>query len=147
MAVKTDGSLWAWGGNNYGQLGDGTNIDHKIPVKIMDDVAAISSGGNHSTAIKTDGSLWSWGRNFGGEFKDGGEYFEFYYLPIKIMDDVASVSAGEYHTIALKKDGSLWAWGWNAYGQLGDGTNTSRNAPVKIMDDVMLPTAVRLTNL
>lgn len=63
LAIKEDGSLWAWGNNKYGQLGDGSNADKNTPVKIMDDVAAVAAGGKHSLAIKTDGSLWAWGNN------------------------------------------------------------------------------------
>ena len=63
FAIKNDGSLWAWGYNEYGQLGDGTTENKSAPVKIMDDVTAVSAGLLHSFAIKSDGSLWAWGDN------------------------------------------------------------------------------------
>ena len=135
MAIKADGSLWAWGWNVYGQLGDGTTIDRYAPIKIMDSVVSVSAGTIHNMAIKTDGSLWAWGYNGTGELGDGTKIDR--YTPVKIMDSVVSVSAGGSHTMAIKTDGSLWAWGHNGIGRLGDGTTTSRSTPVKIMDSVV----------
>ena len=134
LAIKSDGSLWAWGDNEYGQLGDGTitvwdhikneyiaNNDTSEPIKIMDDVTAVSAGGYHSLAIKSDGSLWVWGDNEYGQLGDGK--MENTPTPAKIMDDVTAVSAGAYHSLAIKSDGSFWAWGLNESGQLGLSTD------------------------
>jgi len=63
FAIHPDGSLWAWGSNTHGQLGDGTRINRVEPVKILDDVIAVSAGSSHTLAIKADGSLWAWGLN------------------------------------------------------------------------------------
>ena len=134
LAIKSDGSLWAWGSNSQGQLGDGTTTDRHTPIKIMDDVTAVSAGVSHSLAIKNDGSLWAWGLNKYGQLGDGTTTDR--YTPVKIMDGVTAVSAGTYHSLAIKSDGSLWAWGYNRYGQLGDDTMTNRYTPVKIMDGV-----------
>ena len=135
MAIKTDGSLWAWGLNEYGQLGDGTYVDSFTPTKIMDNVAAVDAGSDYAMAIKTDGSLWVWGLNEYGQLGDGT--LDNRNAPVKVMDHVVAVSAGFLHTKAIKTDGSLWAWGLNEYSQLGDGTNIDRLAPVKIMDGVV----------
>jgi hypothetical protein len=135
MALKADGSLWAWGYNELGQLGGGTTINRYTPVKVMEDVTGISARFD-SMAIKTDGSLWVWG---------GNAYFQFQYayddsinfsIPVKVMDDVTAVSSGGNYTLAIKTDGSLWGWGSNFDGQLGDGTYTFRQYPVKIMEGV-----------
>ena len=134
VAIKTDGSLWTWGSNGFGQLGDGTNEDKNTPVKIMDGVSAVEAGSWHTMAIKMDGSLWAWGRNVSGQLGDGSN--DNVNAPIKIMDDVLAVSAGDEHTIVIKTDGSLWAWGGNSDGQLGDGTNDDKSKPTKIMDAV-----------
>jgi len=134
FAIKTDGSLWAWGDNAYGQLGDGTVVTARRPVKIMDDVTAVSAGSTHAMAIKTDGSLWAWGDNAYGQL--GNSTIINTRTPIKIMDGVVSVSAGPTHTAAIKTDGSLWAWGDNAYGQLGNSTIINTRTPIKIMDGV-----------
>jgi alpha-tubulin suppressor-like RCC1 family protein len=83
LAIKTDGSLWAWGANRNGQLGDGTTEDKVIPIKIMDDVAIIAAGGDQSFAIKADGSLWTWGWISGvGQLSDGTIAYES--IPVKI---------------------------------------------------------------
>lgn len=136
--IKTDGSLWTWGENYSGQLGDGTNINRKIMVKIMDNAAAVSAGGSFTAAIKTDGSLWTWGYNGYGQLGDGTNTKR--YKPVKVMDNVAAVCAGDSHTAAIKTDGSLWTWGNNGYGQLGNGTTdptgTKGYKPVKVMDNV-----------
>ena len=136
MAIKDDGSLWAWGYNYYGQLGDGTREDRRTPVKIMDGVAQVSAGHYHTMAIKSDGSLWAWGYNRLGQLGDGTR--EDRRTPVKIMGGVAQVSTGNGHTAAIKSDGSLWAWGYNEYGRLGDGTTEDRRTPVEIMDGVMV---------
>ncbi len=134
-AIKTDGSLWTWGSNSEGQLGDSTTTSKFSPVKIMDNVAAVSAGYYHTAAIKTDGSLWTWGGNSSGALGDGTTTNKS--SPVKIMDNVAAVSAGYCHTAAIKTDGSLWTWGDNCFGQLGDSTIMNKQyIPVKIMDNV-----------
>jgi alpha-tubulin suppressor-like RCC1 family protein len=130
--VDIYGGLWAWGYNNYGQLGDGTTTNRVSPVKIMDNVTSVSTGGNHVFAIKSDGSLWAWGYNNYGQLGDGSTTNRV--SPVKIMDNAESVAAGSSHSIVVTTDGSLWAWGYNNYGQLGDGSTTNRVSPVKIMD-------------
>lgn len=134
MVIKADGSLWAWGANGAGQLGDGTRVKKLTPVKIMEEVASVSTARFSSMVIKYDGSLWAWGNNKYVHLGDGTETDRL--TPVKIMDGVAKVSTGESHTLAVKKDGSLWAWGLNEDGQLGDGTLEDRLSPVKIMDGV-----------
>jgi alpha-tubulin suppressor-like RCC1 family protein len=134
-AIRTDGSLWVWGHNLYGQVGDGTTIQRYTPVKIMDDVQYYSTSGFTSMAVKTDGSLWVWGINNGNPFS----HPQINILePLKIMDNItyASINIGQYKII--KPDGSLWAWGGNNQGQVGDGTvwSSDINSYSKIMDDV-----------
>ena len=134
VEVKSDGTLWTWGYNGNGRLGDGTETDRLSPVKIIDDVKFVSAGIYHTAAIKNDGSLWVWGHNGNGKIGDGTETDRL--SPVKIMDDVKFVSAGIYHTAAIKNDGSLWTWGHNGNGKLGDGTETNSFTPIKIMDGI-----------
>lgn len=142
LAVKTDGGLWAWGVNNRGQLGDGTNKASYLPKKIMDNVVAVSAGMEFSMAIKADGSLWSWGSNYWGILGNGKEtLFEGVNndssKPLKIMDDVIAIDAGEEYTFAIKKDRSLWAWGHNRNGKLGNGKEGGIiKTPIKVMEGV-----------
>lgn len=113
--ITADGSLWTWGSNEYGQLGNGTTEPAKAPVKVLNNVAAVSLSEKHTAAIKTDGSLWMWGSNEYGQIGCGNA--EYSLNPVKIMDEAASVSLGENHTLILKKDNSIWAcgYGYSAY--------------------------------
>ncbi len=134
LIVKKDGSLWACGSNDFGQLGDGTTKERDTPVKIMEGVAQVAAGSQYTLIVKKDGSLWSCGYNYYGCLGDGTTTER--HNPVKIMDDVASVAAGAHHSLMVRKDGTLWACGSNNYGQLGDGTTTDRHIPIKIMDGV-----------
>ena len=135
-AITEDGSLYMWGDNYCGQLGDGTTEERSNPVKIMDHVKSVSLGDNHSGAITEDGSLYLWGYNGSGRLGDGTKKEER-SNPVKIMDHVRSVSLGGWHSGAITEDGSLYMWGRNDDGQLGDGTKKEeRSNPVKIMDHV-----------
>ena len=134
-AITEDGSLYMWGDNYCGQLGDGTTEERSNPVKIMDHVKSVSLGDNHSGAITEDGSLYMWGYNGSGRLGDGTKKEER-SNPVKIMDHVRSVSLGSWHSGAITEDGSLYMWGYNYHGQLGDGTDSGKSNPVKIMDHV-----------
>ena len=116
-AITEDGSLYTWGENNYGQLGNGTTEKSSEPVKIMDHAVYVSLGYRHSAAITEDGSLYTWGYNGFYQLGDGGK--ENSSVPIKIFDNVIYVSLGENHSAAITADGSLYTWGYNGQGQLG----------------------------
>ena len=113
LAIKYDGSLWAWGSNRVGQLGDGTTLSRLEPVAVVGHGIwrALALGFEHTVAIKSDGSLWSWGGNFNGQLGDGSTNFR--RMPVRIggKRDWHAVSAGFDNTVALRSDGSLWAWG------------------------------------
>ncbi len=130
----TGKTLWAWGRNNYGQLGDGTDTTRIIPTQItMDnDWAVISSGYTHTLAIKSNGTLWAWGDNGSGRLGDGTTIDKLSPVQIGTATNWSSVSAGDSHTLAIKNDGTLWAWGNNGNGRLGDGTTIDRLSPVQI---------------
>ena len=139
LAIKSNNTLWAWGENGNGQLGDGTRTQRNYPIQIMTDAVFCAAGGNFSMAIKTDGTLWSWGYNNNGQLGDGTKTTRL--SPVKIMDDVVYATGGQNHGLAIKKDGTLWSWGENNCGQLGDGTAVYTNSPVKIMDNVVAASA------
>ena len=131
--IKSDGSLWAWGQNAYGELGVGNTTEQHRPVKVLDSVTIITANEFSAFAVKKDGSLWAWGYNDNGQLGTGDTTDR--HNPVKVMDSVATIVADSYSTFAVKKDGTLWAWGKN-YGQLGTGDNTDYHNPVKIMDSV-----------
>ena len=141
-AVTSDGTLWTWGFNKWGELGDGTTEWRSSPVNIMTQVDKVSLGGNgtgsadpgsFSAAIKTDESLWTWGSGEGGQLGTGLTSDSL--SPVKIMDSVRDVSLGENSGLAIKTDGSLWMWG---SGYAGNGEGYAEYAtPVKVMDNVI----------
>jgi len=134
-AVKTDGTLWTWGNNVNGQLGDNTSSDKSSPVQTLTgtyDWKQVACGIAFTAAIKTDGTLWTWGNNGTGQLGDGTITVK--YQPVQTIalgTNWKQVSAGVSHIAAIKTDGTLWTWGNNASGQLGDSTQTSRSQPVQ----------------
>ncbi len=135
-AVTEDGSLYMWGNNWCGQLGDGTNDDHNIPVKVLENVQSVSLGEDHSGAVTEDGNLYMWGTNWDGELGDGT--YDNHNIPVKVLENVQSVSLGGSHSGAVTKDGNLYTWGTNDWGELGYGTNDDYNSniPVKVLENV-----------
>lgn len=134
-AITEDGSLWTWGDNSSGKLGDGTTEFRLDPVKIMENVALVSLGGDHSAAVKKDGTLWMWGDN--GNYQLGDGTRDDHMKPVKLMDNVRSVSLGYKHSAAITEDGGLWLWGSNYSGAIGPGgSSIIQFTPVKVMDNV-----------
>ena len=161
-ARKQDGTLWCWGANGSGQLGDGTKVAKPSPAQVTSagtSVVEVEAGNEHTCARKQDGTLWCWGYNRYGQLGDGTASNLPSPSPVQVVscpastdagqdantadatdDDVTSVcvsqfvevAAGEYHTCAIKQDGTLWCWGNNNYSQLGDGTTTQRLSPVYV---------------
>jgi len=140
IGVKSDGTLWTWGTNNYGQLGDGTNTSRSSPVQTIAggtnwdwSTNRRSSAGRFTAyAIKTDGTLWAWGNGSGGALGDNTGISK--NSPVQTIsggNNWRQVAGGNYNASAIKTDGRLWSWGNNGYGQLGDNTTISRSSPVQ----------------
>ena len=138
LAVKNDGTLWAWGNNWVGQLGDGTITDKTIPTQIgtANNWLKVSAGFYASYAIKTDGTLWAWGQNAYGQLGLGTSTYA-YSVPTQVGTDTnwQSICSKNYFCLAIKTNGTLWAWGQNGFGQLGDNTTVNKNIPTQIGTD------------
>lgn len=134
IAIKNDGTLWAWGYNYNGQLGNESTLNSTVPIQIgtENNWYRISAGYLHSTAIKNDGTLWTWGDNTNGKLGDGTTIQRNSPVQIGLDTDWAEVSASNGHNLAIKNDGTLWAWGYNASGQIGDGTTETKYSPIQI---------------
>ena len=135
-AIKTDGTLWTWGYNSTGTLGDGSSIVNKSsPIQTVSggtNWKQVAGGQSHAAAIKTDGTLWTWGYNAQGQVGDNS--ITHRSSPIQTVSGGTNwklVAGGKYHTVAIKTDGTLWLWGYNSGGQLGDNTSTHRSSPVQ----------------
>ncbi|HYO59410.1 MAG TPA: RCC1 repeat-containing protein, partial [Archangium sp.] len=133
-ALKQDGTVWAWGYNGYGQLGDGTTTRRTSPVQvpILDGVTSIAAGSFHTLALRQDGTVWAWGHNTYGQLGDGTTTHRSTPAPVWSIGGITAVAGGSYHGLALHQDGTIWTWGYNYNGQLGDGTTTIRYTPVKV---------------
>ncbi|MDR6966721.1 alpha-tubulin suppressor-like RCC1 family protein/ligand-binding sensor domain-containing protein [Flavobacterium arsenatis] len=134
LAIKSDGTLWAWGNNSYGQLGDGTTVNKLVPTQISTstDWESVSAGFGHSVAIKNNGTLWTWGFNLQGQLGDGTNTNKTVPTQIGTATNWEIVEARGQHNIAKKSNGTLWAWGSNSFSQLGDGTAINRYSPIQI---------------
>ena len=138
VAVKTDGTLWSWGSNDSGQLGDATTIDKSSPVQVglLTNWESVACGYNHTIAVKTDGTLWSFGNNNYGQLGIGNTIAKSSPVQVGLnsnyLTDWASVSCGYNHSMVIKTNGTLWAFGENNFGQLGIGSKLTQSWPVQV---------------
>ncbi|MDD2421040.1 MAG: hypothetical protein PHU78_02660, partial [Heliobacteriaceae bacterium] len=147
LALKYDGTVWAWGIGNDGNLGNGEDYSDEIyPVQVLNlsDVKSIEAGDHFSLALKNDGTVWAWGsRHHVGCLGDGltDDTEGFSSIPVQVrglynlgyLSDVKAITCGENHSLAVKKDGKVWAWGDN-YGALGNGEQDASSTPVETKD-------------
>ena len=148
LALKEDGTVYAWGDNSFGQLGNGTNNGSNYPVQVLSpdgktplkNIKMVSAGGGFSVALAEDGTVYAWGRNDFGQLGDGT--YENRNLPVKVkgengigyLSGIKMISAGDFHVLALKEDGTVYSWGLNIMGQLGIGFGIEKiNYPMKVM--------------
>jgi len=148
IALKNDGTVWSWGNNGQGQLGDGTVVDHNTPVQVLGPggegallgITAVASRGQHTIALKNDGNVWTWGSNRSGQLGDGTKV-DYATTPVRVigpdgvefLSGVIVIAGGGQHTAVRREDGSVWTWGGNVFGQLGHGTALDHPAPMKVL--------------
>ena len=132
-ALKSDGSIWAWGDDTYGQLGSGgTNqIDAAVQVAGPGSATAIAAGCGYKLVLRFDGKVWGQGENNEGQLGNGTTNIGNPMF-VSNLPPIALISCGTDHSLAVDTNGSVWVWGGNGYGQLGDGTTTSRSTPENI---------------
>ena len=134
LALRADGTLWAWGFNQNGQLGDGTQTTRLMPTKIgAGKWLYVAAGKAHSIGIDDKGALWTWGRNADGQLGDTTRIDRL--APVRagaLIDVYTSAAAGDTHSLARRNDGALMVWGGNAKGQLGTGSTTGNTAPARV---------------
>ncbi|HXC03839.1 MAG TPA: hypothetical protein VNZ86_03755, partial [Bacteroidia bacterium] len=135
-ALRSDGTVWAWGKNRYGEIGDSTFLTRNTPVQVkhLTGITAIATGLAHCLALKNDGTLWGWGQNFEGELGSNSAFNTSYPVPIQVVGytGIVSIAAGNSTTYVLKNDGTVWASGVNGTGALGNGSTTATSTPVQV---------------
>jgi alpha-tubulin suppressor-like RCC1 family protein len=135
VALRADGTVWAWGDNDDGQLGDGTGLRSSVPVQAvgLSNVVAIAAGQFHTLAVTTNGNIYTWGKNYDyGELGLGNNENQSMPYLVGSLSGVQSISGGK-HSLAVKSDGTIWAWGSNVYRQLGQCTTVQYvNTPGKV---------------
>src|SRR5262249_18246141 len=139
LAVKSDGTLWAWGCQPYG-LGNGTDTRSAVPVRVPgpDNVTRVAAG-NHNLVLTSDGTVWAWGNNSYGQVGDGSR-FNTRPLPVPVTIPglgplkIVDVATGVGHSLALRSDGTVWAWGANSEGELGNGNRDFSSSPVQVLN-------------
>jgi alpha-tubulin suppressor-like RCC1 family protein len=159
VALKEDGTVWSWGFNSVGQLGDNTVDAHPAPVQVkgpggagfLTGVVKIAVGDMSVFAIKADGTVWAWGQGNSGQLGDNTATHRAAPAQVTgpggvgVFGNAVAVAPGRAFTAALKSDGTVWAWGNNGNGELGTGDNTAQSAPVRVvgMDNSGLLAGVR----
>jgi alpha-tubulin suppressor-like RCC1 family protein len=138
LALLSDGTVFAWGHNRSGQLGDGTKNDRLVPARIksLHDVRGLAAGDGFSLALQADGTVLAWGNNQSGQLGDGNAPID-HATPAVVHDlgpgsGVVEIGAGASFGMVLKADGSVWEWGNGTSGQLGDGRNDKQSAPTMV---------------
>ncbi len=138
LALRSDGTVWAFGINTYGQLGNGEKADWKkragsaVQVTGLSEVIAIATGRYHSLALRSDGTVWAWGRNSYGQLGTGDTELHTVPTQVALLSGAKALAAGEYHSVALLADGTLRAWGAGTYGVLGNGQTQASDLPVQV---------------
>ena len=136
VAIKTDGTLWSWGDNGFGQLGQGDVVKRSSPVQVGAGTtwSKITGGYGKILAIKTDGTLWAWGRNIEGQTGQNNTIYRSSPVQIGSLTTWLTIAGGFDQNLAIKTDGTLWSWGGNNRGQLGQNIDytITRSSPVQV---------------
>ena len=134
LGLAADSTVWAWGSNSNGQLGDGIGFATPLPVHVvgLEHVVAIGAGERHSLAVKDDGSVWAWGENDEGQLGDTTHADRNAPVQVIGLTDVVAVTGGWKHSVALKSDGTVWGWGINNYDQLQHAQVTDTAVAIQI---------------
>ncbi|TVY09045.1 RCC1 domain-containing protein [Paenibacillus cremeus] len=138
VALKSDGTVWAWGDNQLGKLGAQAVVNRYIPIRVkeLSDVKSLAAGLNHTLALKKDGTVWAWGSNNGGQLGDGSKISHATPTKVEGLNDIIAVAAGNNHSVALRDDGVVFTWGDNTFGQLGDASYDPELKPKRITDNM-----------
>lgn len=138
VSICADSTVMAWGGNNYGQLGNGNNTLSTYPVSVnsLSGIISVSCGYAHTLALRRDGTVWAWGANNFGQLGDSTTTNRSIPVQVIGLSGIVEIAAGNSSSLALRNDGTLFAWGNNSMGELGDSTIIERNTPIQVHGSV-----------
>ena len=158
-ALKNDSTVWCWGDNSNGELGDNTTTQSLTPIQVhgpgnvgfLTGIVSIATGEIHTTALKSDGTVWAWGDNSRGGCGDNSTPDR--WTPVQVhgpanvgfLTGITQIATGEYYSVAVRNDGKVWAWGYNLKGQLGDNNPpTDRHYPGQVgsLCTVLMPVEI-----
>jgi len=137
LGVRSNGTVWAWGSNNYGQLGDNSAINRSSPVSVaggFTDWCQVATYGSHSLGVRSNGTAWSWGCNGQGQLGTNSTISRS--SPVSVVGgftDWCQVAAGYRHSLGVRTNGTVWSWGYNGQGRLGDNSAIDRSSPVSVV--------------
>jgi len=134
IALCSDGTVWTWGLNDWGQLGNGGTTDSFVPVHVpgLTQITGVAGGNSHTIALRSDGTVWAWGINGNGELGNPLGIRSEVPVPVLGLDQVTAISAGLYFNLALRSNGTVWAWGSNNQGQLDAAVVDMQPTPVLV---------------
>jgi uncharacterized repeat protein (TIGR02543 family) len=135
ITLKSDGTVWSWGLNAKGQLGNGTTTNGSLPAQVvgpggtgyLTGIVAVMGGEQHNLALKSDGTVWAWGLNQEEQLGDGNTTNSSTPVQVSGLTSIVKLGSRGYHSVAVKSDGTVWTWGWDEYGALGNGVDDSNN--------------------
>ena len=133
-ALKTDGTVWCWGNNAAGKLGDGTTTNRNRPVQVsgLTGVTRVEAGYDFTCALKSNGTVWCWGTNGNGQLGNGTTTNSSTPVQVTGLANATQLATGPGHACVVKTDATVACWGWNVHAMLGDGTYTTRTTPVSV---------------
>ena len=147
LAVKSDGSIWGWGMNRYGQMGNGTVnpltgpqvtvpvlVSNSAPGGAINGPVQVTCGYQFGAALLANGTVWTWGSGSHGELGNGTTGSSYFPARVPGLTNITAISAGWFHILALKADRTVWAWGNNSNGELGDGTVNNQSNAVQVLN-------------
>jgi alpha-tubulin suppressor-like RCC1 family protein len=146
LAVKADGSIWGWGMNWNGQMGNGTitptgpqvmtpvMVSNSQPGGVVNNPVQVSCGYTYGVALLTNGTVWTWGTGNHGELGCGATLQSLVPVQVPGLSNVTAISSGWKHVLALRADGTVWSWGLNSHGELGDGSSNNRSNAVQVLN-------------
>ncbi|OPX45251.1 thermophilic serine proteinase precursor [Ruminiclostridium hungatei] len=134
LALRNDGTVWACGINDKGQLGNNSSTGAKLPVNVVGlyGITSIAACNSHGIALRNDGTVWTWGYNVNGQLGDATTETRLSPVQVKGLSEITAIAGGADYCMALRSDGTVWAWGYNFYGQLGDGTTINKATAVQV---------------